>query len=66
MGCHMVHRYSSELAYANDLTVVSPGGSGLSVLISECERYAAEYQYEILFNGNESKLMRFRIDCVRL
>ena len=36
----------------------SPSRIGFSVLISECEKFTAEY--DILFNGNKSKLMYFK------
>ena len=58
VGCHMGHRYSGALAYADDITLLSPSKSGLTILVDECERYAAEY--DILFNGNKSKLLYFR------
>jgi len=54
----MGHRYSGALAYADDITLLSPSKSGLTILVDECERYAAEY--DILFNGNKSKLLYFR------
>ena len=58
VGCHMGHRFSGAFAYADDLTFLSPSCSGLSVVISECEKFAAEY--DILFTGNKNKLMYFK------
>ena len=57
-GCHMGHRYSGAFSYSDYLTFLSPSRSGLSVLISECEKYVAEY--DILFNGNKSKFIYFK------
>ena len=57
MGSHIGHRYSGAFAYADDLTLLSPSRYGFSVLISECEKYAAEY--DILFKGNKSKFIYF-------
>ena len=54
----MGHRYGGALAYADDLTLLSPSKSGLAILIHECEKYAAEY--DILFNSSKSKLLHFR------
>ena len=38
--------------------MLSPSGSGLSVLISECAKFAAEN--DILFNNIKTKLMYFK------
>ena len=43
VGCHMGNRYCGALDYADNLTSLSPSRSGLSVFISDYERYAAEY-----------------------
>ena len=58
VGCHIGHCYSGAFAYAADLTLLSPSRSGLSVLISECEKYATEH--DMLFNGNKIKLKYFK------
>ena len=52
------HRFSVAFVYAEDITLLSPSRSGLSVLISECQKFAAGYN--ILFNGSKSKLMYFK------
>ena len=46
------------LAYADNITLLAPCNSALSVLISVCEDYAAEY--DIIFNGSKSKLLYFK------
>ena len=44
----MGHRYSREFTYADDLTLFYRSHSGLSVLISECKMYAAEYNIMLM------------------
>ena len=58
VGCHMGHRFSGALVYADNLTLLSPIRSFLVALVGECERYAAEF--EIMFNGSKSKLLYFK------
>ena len=43
----MAYHYSGVFSHANDITLLSPSGSGLFVLISDCKKYAAKY--DILF-----------------
>ena len=38
----MGHRFSGALAYADDLTLLSPIRSFVVALVGECERYAIE------------------------
>ena len=49
----MGSRFVGALAYANDITLLAPCQSALSILIGVCENYAAEY--DIMFNGDKSK-----------
>ena len=58
VGCHMGSRFTGALACADDITLPSPCKSALSILISVCEDYAAEYG--IIFNGSQSKLLYFK------
>ena len=46
------------LAYADDITLLAPCKSALSILVSVCEKYASEF--DMLFNGSESKLLLFK------
>ena len=55
VGCHMGSRFVGALAYADDITLLAPCKSALSILIRVCENYAAEY--DIMFNGDKSKLL---------
>ena len=32
IGCHMGHRFSRALAYADDITLLSPSRSGMAIL----------------------------------
>ena len=58
VGCHISSRFVGALAYADDITLLAPCKSALSILISVCENYAAEY--DIRFNGDKSKLLFFK------
>ena len=58
VGCHMGSRFVGALAYADDITLLALCKSALSILIRVCENYAAEF--DILFNGNKSKLLFFK------
>ena len=58
VGCHMGSRFVGALAYADDITLLAPCKSALSILIRVCENYAAEY--DIMFNGDKSKLLFFK------
>ena len=61
IGCHMGGHYAGALAYADDITLISPGINGLRKISSICEQYASEY--DILFNGRKSKLLFFKGHC---
>ena len=37
VGCHMGAHFTGALAYADDLTLVSPSISGLKIMIDVCE-----------------------------
>ena len=60
-GCHMGGHYACALAYADDITLISPSMTGLRKMSSICEQYASEY--DILFNGSKSKLLFFKGRC---
>ena len=55
VGCHMGSRFVGALAYADDITLPALCASALSILITLCENYAAEY--DIIFIRNKSKLL---------
>ena len=54
----MGSRFVGALAYADDITLLAPCKSALSILIRVCENYAAEF--DILFNGDKSKMLFFK------
>ena len=54
-GCHMGSCFTGALAYADDITLLAPCKSALSILISVCEDYAAEY--DVIFYMNKIKLL---------
>ena len=58
VGCHMGSRFTGALAYADDITLLAPCKAALSILISVCEDYVAEY--DIIVNGNKSKSLYFK------
>ena len=58
VGCHVRSRFNGVLAYADDVTLLAPCKSALSILISECEDYAAKN--DIIFNGSKNKLFYFK------
>ena len=61
IGCHMGGHYAGALAYADDITLISPSMTGLRKMSGICEQYASEY--DILFNGSKSKLSFFKGRC---
>ena len=61
IGCHIGGHYAGALAYADDITLISPRMTGLRKMSSICEQYASEY--DILFNGNKSELLFIKGRC---
>ena len=63
VGCHMGGHFTGALAYADNITLLSPSMSGLRTLSKVCEEYAIEI--DVTFNGKESQLLFFRSrECV--
>ena len=56
MGC----RFTGALAYADDITLLVPCKSALSIMIDVCEHNAAEF--DMLFNGSKSKFYFLRVE----
>ena len=54
MGGH----FTGALAYADDITLLSPSMSGMRTLSNVCEEYATEF--DVPFNGKKSPLLFFR------
>jgi hypothetical protein len=53
VGCFVGDVFVGALAYADDLTLLSPTPSGIRQLLAVCESYAGEF--DIVFNGTKSK-----------
>ena len=64
IGCHMGGHYAGALAYADDITLISPSMTGLRKMSGICEQYASEY--DILFNESKSKLLFFKCRCCNM
>ena len=56
IGCHMGGHYGGALAYADDITLISPSMTGLRKMSSICEQFASEY--DILFKPIRSGLFQ--------
>ena len=61
IGCHIGGHYAGALAYADDITLLSPSMTGLGKMSSIFEQYASEY--DILFNRSKSKLLISKGRC---
>ena len=49
VGCHIGGHFTGVLAYADDITLLSPSISGLRTLSKVYEEYATEF--DVTFNG---------------
>ena len=58
VGCHIGSHFTGALVYADDINLLAPCKTALSILISVCEDYAAEC--DIIFNGSKSKWLYFK------
>ena len=54
MGGH----FTGALAYADNITLLSPNMMGLRTLSKVCEEYTTEF--DVTFNGKKSQLLFFR------
>jgi Reverse transcriptase (RNA-dependent DNA polymerase) len=53
VGCFVGGIFAGVLAYADDLSLLSPTPNGIHQLLAICESYANEF--DIVFNGAKSK-----------
>ena len=53
VGCFVGSIFVGALAYADDLSLLSPTPSGIRQMLTICESYAREF--DIVFNGAKSK-----------
>ena len=56
-GCRIGSRFFGALAYADDLTLLSPSLHGLQKLITQCELYGSEF--DIIFNEKKTICIKF-------
>ena len=56
-GCRMGTRFCGALAYADDLTLISPSIKGLQSMIRACEEFGVEY--DIVFNSAKTVCIMF-------
>ena len=56
-GCRIGNRFFGALAYADDLTLLSPSLHGLQKLITQCELYDSEF--DIIFNEKKTICIKF-------
>ena len=57
VGCHVGSSFIGALSYADDLTLLSPCIVSLKSMLSECEKFAQEFN--ILFNPRKSQCIHF-------
>ena len=63
----MGSRFAGALAYADDITLLAPCKSALSILVSVCEKYASEFDILSMvvkancYFSKEDFLMEWRI-----
>ena len=58
VGCHIGSRFTGALAYADDITLLAPCKSTLSILVVFVKSML--FEFDILFNGSKSKLLFFQ------
>ena len=70
LGCHMGGHFTGALAYADDITLLSPSMSGLRTLSKVCEEYAAEFDVKksqlFFFRGRECVFSNLNIYVCRV
>ena len=57
VGCHLGDAYVGALAYADDLTLLSPSLNGLQSMLKLCEEFGNEYA--VTFNPVKTQCIRF-------
>ena len=60
IGCYSGHRFAGSLGYADDIALLAPSPSALRILLSECEKFAEEY--DLILNAAKTQLICFRSD----
>ena len=57
IGCHIGHIYVGALAYADDVTLLTPNRQGLIMLLNIANNFSKEY--DVQFNPDKSRLLIF-------
>ena len=61
-GCRIGIKFCGALAYADELTLISPGVKGLQSMINICETFSVEY--DVVFNETKTVCIMFGINEV--
>ena len=64
VGCRIDDIFAGAFGYADDIVLLTPSADALKIMISICEAYA--YEFSILCNPHESKLMCFNVNVHNL
>ena len=57
-GCHIGNVFLGALAYADDVTLISPSRTATLRMLEIADKFSKEY--DVLFNHSKSKLLVFR------
>ena len=57
VGCHIGNLSCNNIAYADDMVLLSPSAKGLNCLLGVCESYAKKH--DVVYNTTKSKVMLF-------
>jgi len=63
VGCHLGHKYTGVLTYADDVTLLAPTYEATMEMLKVCEDCAKEY--DILFNSTKSQVLFFPTPATR-
>ena len=58
MGCHINGLYTGAFIYADDITLIAPSRTSMTMMLKQCEKYAE--MHAILFNPSKTKYMVFK------
>ena len=57
IGCHIGHKFTGAIAYADDIALLAPSLSALKYMINICQQFSE--RFDVLFNQSKSKLIVF-------
>ena len=57
VGCHIGNLSCNNIAYADDMVLLSPSAKGLNCILGVCESYAKKH--DVVYNTTKSKMMLF-------